>query len=243
MFSLPALSLLAVFLQHPTPSHQVDISIALLHRTRNARDPVIAICRNIPPGVCCQPHPHALLRGTETLFDYGFSDLAFSTLLPNQFGAGYPAAGPEFTEVGCHEVPIARIFSTSQPGAGYTGPPRGSAPHPINLVFAANWLNLRVPVPPRPADLNYLRLQGVMGLVSEPDRWSTVPGVFPRRLERRRGVDRLNSFARQGTAYIRPPKRWRFADAYNISGILYSDSGDGLFKSEDGKILNLTEKG
>lgn len=56
-------------------------------------------------------------------------------------------------------------------------------------------------------------------------------------------MDRLNSFARQGTAYIRPPKRWRFADAYNISGILYSDSGDGLFKSEDGKILNLTEKG
>ncbi|KAI4188129.1 MAG: hypothetical protein LQ348_003964 [Seirophora lacunosa] len=170
MISLSALPLLAVLLQHPILSLQVDISIALLHRTRNARDPVIAICRNIPPGVCCQPHPHALLPGTETLFDYGFSDLAFSTLLPNQLGAGYPAAGPEFNEVGCHDVPIARIFSTPQPGAVYTGPPRGSAPHPINLVFAANWVNLRVPVPPRPADLDYLRLQGVRALVSEPDR-------------------------------------------------------------------------
>ncbi|KAL8937294.1 MAG: hypothetical protein Q9216_004494, partial [Gyalolechia sp. 2 TL-2023] len=170
-------------------------------------------------------------------------DLAFSPLLPNQFGAGYPAAGADFDEIGCENVPIARVFSTSQPGAGYTGPPRGSAPHPLNLVFAANWINLRVPVPPKPADLDYLRLQGVTALVSGPDRWSTDGGpIFPRGERRRRGerdsgnrgeLERVNGFARQGTAYIGPPREWR---------VMYQDDGNGTFRSDDGRVFNVTEK-
>lgn len=79
-----------------------------------------------------------------------------------------------------------------------------------------------------------------MGLVSGPHRWPTGGGeMFPRRMNRG-GVERLNSFAKQGTAYIRPPHEWRFADSYNISGIMYHDTGDGWFRSHDGKVLKLT---
>ena len=180
-----------------------------------------------------------------SLFDYSYSDLRFTPLLPNQLGAGFAATGSEYGGIGCRNVPIARIFGPSIPGAGYIGPPRGSAPHPTNLVFAASWIDLRVTVPPTPAELQSLKLQGVMELLVGLNRWSTGgDGIVPRRKRKKRnGMERLNSFAKQGTAYIRPPSLWRYADTYNVSGVVYHEVDHGVFESEDGRVLNVTGSG
>ncbi|KAL8720603.1 MAG: hypothetical protein Q9225_002567 [Loekoesia sp. 1 TL-2023] len=243
---LRALSAALFLLEQFTISLQVDISLAWIHQTYNERDPVTAICTNIPPGQCCKPHLQAILQGNEILSAYGHSDLAFTPLLLNQFGAGFAGTTPFYGGVRCSGIPIARIFGPSAYGAGYTGPPRGSSPNPTNLVFAAEWVNLRVPRPPSTIDLEFLKLQGVRGLKSGPDKWLTDSGAgkvgsgMPPWKRKRDSERILNSFASKGTAYIQAPTSWRYADTYNISGKVYHDAGGGIFESGNGSILNLT---
>lgn len=244
--SLRALAAALFLFEQFRTSLQVSISLMWLHQTRNERDPVTAMCTDIPPGECCKPHIQVILRGTELLSAYGRSDVAFTPLLPNQFGAGFAAANSFYGGIGCTGLPIVRVFGPSAYGAGYTGPPRGSSPHSTNLVFAAEWINLRVPRPPSTIDLDLLRLQGVRELTSGPDKWSTdgrvgsVGSGMPPWKRTRHNERRLNSFVSTGTAYIQAPTRWRYADTYNISGKVYHDAGDGLFTSDDGSMLNLT---
>ncbi|KAL9598615.1 MAG: hypothetical protein Q9219_004360 [cf. Caloplaca sp. 3 TL-2023] len=185
------------------------------------------------------------MPGLSGLMDYGFSDLAFTPLLPNQFGAGFAATGPMYDGVGCEGAPIARIFGPSQPGAGYSGPPRGSAPHPTNLVFAASWVNIRVQVPPSRPDLRFLAEQHVVGLRLGPGKWSVSGGrLFPgEKSKRADGQLRTDPVMRQGTAYVQAPTTWRYADVYNISGVVYQDTGTGVFLADDGRFLNITHPG
>lgn len=241
-FSLTAASSALLLLQHLQPTVQVDINLAWMHLHQDQRDPVLARCTDIPPGHCCKPNEEILLQGGETLFTYRWSDFSVSPLGINQFAAGFAATTAFYDGIKCSDIPIARIFGPTALHASFTAPPRWSQPHPMNLVFAASWVDLRTKVPPTSPDIKYLEVQGVRRLAwgfSRWDQWLAGGPGHPPWKRKRDGGRRLNSFARPGTAYIQAPTRWRYADTYTINRTEYRAAGNGTFRSDDGRLLQL----
>lgn len=47
---------------------------------------------------------------------------------------------------------------------------------------------------------------------------------------------------KKGTAYIRPPNRWRWPNVVVVDGTRYENVGSGemVYESADGRVLNMT---
>ncbi|KAL8968128.1 MAG: hypothetical protein Q9183_002609 [Haloplaca sp. 2 TL-2023] len=221
------------------------------------RDPVEALCLDIPPGECCIPHAEQLLGPLENLEMIEYSCTAFDQLLANQIGFGWAAQGSRYEDIKCQGNPLFRQpgptdipFDPWEPGGGYIITPDGADElmptaegpgTPQTVAFAASWIDLRTRFPPGSAETAWLQWQGVRGLVwgSEKLDLSSGPVPFPSFLKRD-GRKRLNSWALQGTAYLQAPARWRRPTLYRVNGTNYTISGDGIYRAMDGTSLNLT---
>ncbi|KAI4127358.1 MAG: hypothetical protein LQ338_003234 [Usnochroma carphineum] len=232
------------------------IEFVYIHRVppgeMDARDPVIARCHSIPPGVCCIPHRSGLLLPHENLDNIEYGATAFIVLQPQQLGFGWGATGPNYQDIRCDSgSPILRLagpnampFDPWDEAGGYTiYPPGGNLAEepatPDKIVFAASWIDLRRHFPPNSADARYLQWQGVRGLVWGSGRWTAESQGIP--FPKRDRTEALDSWAPHGTAYLQAPKRWRRPDLYSINGTNYTGSGDGIYKAGDGRSLNLTD--
>ncbi|KAL8656156.1 MAG: hypothetical protein Q9210_000441 [Variospora velana] len=249
------LTLIIVLLLNFTAADWPSIEFVYIHRVQpeaiDPRDPVIAICRSIPPGECCIPLRAELLAPHETLDSFDYGATAFSTLLPGQLGFGWGAPSSNYEDIRCGAGnPTLRLvgpnrmpFDPWDEDGGYiTQPPGGAFAErpstPQGIVFAASWIDLRRRFPPNSADTRYLQWQGVRGLIWGSGRWTAESqGVpFPKR-------DRTQTLSPQtphGTAYLQAPARWRHPDLYRINGTNYTDSGDGVYRAEDRRSLNFT---
>ena len=223
------------------PAHGVDISMRwVTNEPEEQEEYAEARCTSILPGECCKP-PREVLS---SLGDIGSGVTKFSNLLDDQFGAGWGANGHDHGDIpNCEGLPILRVFGPTGPWERviYNPPlppdsldmPDGE---PHEIVFAASWVDLRTRFPPDFASSRYLQYQGVGGLVLGKDRWSAASDGIP--FPKRSRVAKPNSWAPHGTAYITVPQRWRYPDLYIVNGTNFTDSGDGIFKSLDGKVLN-----
>lgn len=235
---LPDIEFVYVHKPNPLNSYRLD-----------PRDPVIAACRRIPPGVCCVPHRNELLAPTENLNSIEYGATAFSPLLANQFGFGWGARGPEWSSINCGPgPPILRVLGPTgyahdpwdDHGGYVTLPPNGwqaaTPGTPSTIVFAAAWIDLRRRVPPNRVDARYLRWQGIKELSWGRNRWKALDLPF----RRRDSIQALNSWASEGTAFIQAPIRWRRPDLYSINGTNYTKIDSQSYKADDGRFLNLT---
>lgn len=223
---------------HIIPSLQVDIKLNWYHspmRVITERDPISATCTGIPPGDCCKPHSELILPPPETLYDYGTSETSFTGLLAQQLGAGWSATSPRYEGIGCNRTPFVRVFGPTD-GEVSLSHPDGRLPAPNTMVFSASWIDLRTRFPPDSAATRYLQWQGVKSMVWGSNTWSADGIPFPKRDQERK----LNGWAEKGQVVIETPRRWRYPDVYNVNGTEYRDAGDGVFRSGDGKVLNLT---
>lgn len=243
----PALLLRIVLLPliHSIPTLQVDIHLTWYHAITPAiypnLDPWFASCLNIAPGVCCKPHEEVILPSPESLLDYEGNDVSFEGLLSQQMGAGWAATTPRYDGIACAGAPLFRLFGPTH-GAVHQYYPEGVLrPTPADLVFSASWVDLRVRFPPDSAASRYLQFQGVKRMVWGLGSWSSESdGVpFPKR-KRDREQRRLNGWAEKGEVRIATPPRWRYPSLYTVNGTNYRDGGDGVFRSEDGRVFNLT---
>lgn len=198
-----------------------------------------AECTNIPPGECCKPQQEAL----PSLEGIGSSLTMFSPLLANQFGAGWGATGRAHSHISdCTGLPIFRtsgptgpFFATYQPPLISMDIPDGE---PQKIVFSASWVDLRTRLPPSTAAVRYLQFQNVRGLVWGKNTWSASSDGIP--FPKRDRTQRPNAWAPRGTAYISSPWRWRHPNLYRTNQTDYTDAGQGVYKSVDGRVLNLT---
>ncbi|KAL9598614.1 MAG: hypothetical protein Q9219_004359 [cf. Caloplaca sp. 3 TL-2023] len=235
-------SITVLLLICPFPSLQVDIKLHWYHnplRVLVDRDPVSAICTGILPGVCCQAHENVILPPGETLYDYLVSQVSFTGLQFSQFGAGWRASNPRYSGIGCTGRPLVLVYGPTVGEVTETRPD-GLLPAPDNMVFAASWTNLRVKLPPDDATSKYLMLEGVKDMAWGKDSWAVSAVKFPMHRKRQRQKPKLNDFAIQGQAVIETPSRWRYPDVYELNGTEYRNSGDDVFRSESGRILNVT---
>lgn len=219
----------------------VDISINWFPADPEDWEHVVeARCTNIPPGECCKPQQEVL----PSLEGIGSGLTTFSSLLENQFGAGWGAVGRAHSDISdCTGLPIFRIFGPTGlfPWTTYRPPlisidiPNGE---PQEIVFSASWVDLRTRLPPSTAAIRYLQFQNVRGLFWGKNTWSANSDGIP--FPKRDRTQRLNAWAPRGTAYISSPWRWRHPDLYRTNETDYTDAGDGVYKSADGRVLNLT---
>ncbi|KAI4180420.1 MAG: hypothetical protein LQ346_006994 [Caloplaca aetnensis] len=148
-------AVLFLFLSCLKPSHtifnnQIDIRLSFTHKLPNARDPITATCIHTAQAECCRPHEEALLLNsvTDTILDYGSTNISFTGLLYGQSGAGWGAGGPLgsptliYRHIECAGIPVVTTG-----GPGHTGaeealqtPPEGQAPRLHNMAFAAAWV-------------------------------------------------------------------------------------------------------
>ncbi|KAI4179394.1 MAG: hypothetical protein L6R41_007871 [Letrouitia leprolyta] len=236
-----------------------DIELVYVHKLNelagyeaDPRDPVMATCRYIPPGVCCVPHRDELLAPNENLNSIDYGSTGFSRLRTNQFGFGWGARGSEWRGIRCGPgPPILRVLGPTgwaydpwddhggyvtlpaQPSNVWQTTTEGT---PSTVVFAAAWIDLRRRVPPNRVDARYLRLQGVKELLWGRNRWKSLDVPFPRR----DSDEALDSWASGGTAYLQAPTRWRRPDLYSINGTNYTKFDNQSYKADDGRFLNLT---
>lgn len=233
-----------------------SIEFVYIHRMTpgqfDSRDPVIAICRFIPPGECCIPHRREFLHPHENLDSINYGATGFSVLLADQIGFGWGARGHNYEDIRCGAGnPILRFAGPNQvpfdpwddEGGYVTHPPGGLLSEepttPDRIVFAASWIDLRRRFPPNSASSRYLQWQGVRGLIWGSGRWTFESQGIP--FPKRDRTQALNSWATRGTAYLQAPTRWRRPDLYSINGTNYTDSGNAIYRAEDGRSLNLTE--
>lgn len=108
------------------------------------------------------------------------------------------------------------------------------------MIFAASWVDLRTKFPPSGRETRYLQWQGVQGLIFGKNVWRAALGDVPVPRLLKRG--KLNQWAKSGTAYIRPPARWRYPDLYEVNGTAFSAAGSGGYRSDDGQMLEFTNQ-
>ena len=219
----------------------MEISLSFLYRELPqahlppSRNRLTYTCEDIPVGECCKAHSQiiATLRGV------GTSTTIAGTLQADQMVAGWslPLSNP--TSFECAGRPIARHFG---PGIWVHAVPSISDIRfdaNINeLIYAASWVDLRTRFPPGSSETRYLQWQGVRGLVWGKNTWSAASDGIP--FPKRSIGLRLNDWAPRGTAYIQPPSRWRYPTLYSINGTNYTDSGNGIYRSRDGRKLNFS---
>ncbi|KAI4142836.1 MAG: hypothetical protein L6R39_004795 [Caloplaca ligustica] len=234
--------LLFLLLIQSLPSLQVDIKFVWMHNLMRGffqgRDPVEAACLDIAPGVCCRPHKDVILPAPETLYDYSNSYVSFRGLLAQQMAAGWGSTTPRFEGIACSGTPLVRLFGPTD-GQAHAYHPDGLLPAPENMVFAASWIDLRTSVPPDLLASRYLQWQGVKEMVWDAGFWSAA-GSTPTKRKREKEQQRLNGWAEKGRVTIATPSRWRYPNLYTINGTEFRDGGDGVFKSGDGRVFNLT---
>lgn len=251
------LSLTTTFLirQATATYHHLTIDLVFMHRapsgSTDPRDPVQAFCNGIPPGECCKPHRDEILGPHENLESIEYSATGFATLMQNQIGFGWAAQGNRYEDIQCAGEPIIRLSGPNQipfdpwdDSGGYiVTPPGGNmfeeSGTPQSMVFAAAWIDLRTRFPASSAETRWLQWQNVRGLVWGANKLDLHHGPvpFPKRNQE---TQRLNSWASTGTAYLSAPARWRRPDLYRINGTNFTDSGDGLYRAEDGRTLSST---
>ncbi|KAL8727887.1 MAG: hypothetical protein Q9166_005764 [cf. Caloplaca sp. 2 TL-2023] len=244
------LRIVLLLLAHTTLTVQVDIllrwwtvwhDVSLLPHV-----PLEARCNNIQPGTCCKPQP-GLLQVRPRKFSSGST--TFYGLRMQQFGAGWGATGPEYEDIpDCIGTPILRTMGENVDPLDphiYNPPDEDERPGtPERIVFAASWIDLRTRFPPNSAGARYLQWQGVKDTVWGKGSWSTESNGVPfgTRIKRRdiRG-QRLNDTVTKGTVTIKTPVRWVFPDVYSVNGSSYmsDDPAKGVYRSTDGRILNL----
>ncbi|KAL9014900.1 MAG: hypothetical protein Q9173_000455 [Seirophora scorigena] len=237
-------SLIIFLLLKGTTADWPSIEFVYLHRLQPAtgaaidpRDPVIAICRSIPPGECCMPRRSEILAPHENLNSIDYGTTGFSALLPGQLGFGWGAPSSNYEDIRCGAGNLLlRLTGSSSwpydprdeyggyiihiPGAAFAVTPN----EPQDIVFAASWIDLRRRFPPNSADRS--------------GRWTDESQGVP--FPKRDSARILTSQAPRGTAYLQAPRRWRHPDLYRINGTNYTDSGDGVYRAEDGRFLNMT---
>ena len=217
----------------------INISLSFLYRDLPqahlppSRSRVTYTCDDIPAGECCKAHAEIIA----TLRNVGTSTSIAATLLTDQMAAGWGLSTSNPTSFECVGSPIARYFG---PGIWVHSIPsirdvRFDA-DANELVYAASWVDLRTRFPPGSAETRYLQWQGVRGLVWGKNTWSAASDGIP--FPKRNIGLRLNDWAPRGTAYIQPPPRWRYPSLYSINGTTYTDSGNGLYMSRDGRTLS-----
>lgn len=115
---------------------------------------------------------------------------------------------------------------------------------PETLVFAASWIDLRTRFPPDSKASRYLAWQGVKRMVWGTEGvWSAASdGIpFPKRKGRRKREQlRLNGWTERGEVTIATPMRWRYPELYEVNGTEFRDAGNGVYRSGDGRMFNLT---
>ena len=150
-------------------------------------------------------------------------------------------AVPDASRVECTGTPKARSFG---PGIWVHTVPsiadyRFDADFP-ELFFSASWVDLRTRFPPSGADTRYLQWQGVKGLIWGKNTWSAASDGIP--FPKRSNELKTNDWISTGTAYIQSPKRWRYPSLYSVNGTNYTRVAEGLYKNQDGMILDLNHK-
>ncbi|KAL8692771.1 MAG: hypothetical protein Q9218_002278 [Villophora microphyllina] len=256
MFSaLLSLSALLIVGTATASNHAVTIDMVFMHKMPDGgfdpRDPVHAFCTHIPPGECCKPHRNEILGPVENLESIEYSATGFATLLGNQIGFGWGAQGSHYEDIQCAGDPIIRLLGPSElpfdpwdDEGGYTMTPPGGnmaagPTTPQTIAFAAAWIDLRTRLPPNGDEIRWLQWQNVRGVVWGMNKLNFQTGPFPFR-KRDHDTQKLNSWASTGTAYLSAPARWRRPDLYRINGTNFTDSGDRVYRAEDGRALNLT---
>lgn len=219
----------------------IDISLSLLYRDLPqahyppSRSRVTYTCEDIPAGECCKAHPQIIA----TLRNVGTSTSVAGTLRVDQMVAGWSLSMSNPTSFECVGRPIARYFG---PGIWVHSVPSARDVRfdaSINeLVYAASWVDLRTRFPPGSSEARYLQWQGVRGLVWGKNTWSAASDGIP--FPKRNIGLRLNAWAPRGTAYIQPPSRWRYPSLYSVNGTNYTDSGNEVYMSRDGRTLNFS---
>ena len=202
---------------------------------------VDATCMNIAPGECCKTE----LANFHYAIHIVESKTTVGPLLADQFSAAWSADAATISSTksiftNCTGLPIDRFFGpgTWERRAEDRSEFQYDNWPDENLAFGASWVDLRLRFPASSAGTRYLQFQGVKGLVWGTNTWSAASNgmPFPKSMKR----NRLNGLAQQGTAYIQPPSRWRYPDVYEVNGTTYKDTGNGVYKSEAGRVLNLT---
>ncbi|KAI4255927.1 MAG: hypothetical protein L6R42_006489 [Xanthoria sp. 1 TBL-2021] len=251
-----------------SPSLQVTITLEwwLRGHLGSIRGDYVGKCIDIPPGDCCKPHRDLLAPPDEI----GSSVVGFGTLFPGQYGAGWGSSGPDYEDIlDCTGVPILRVFgpelvaiyqlpdypmvpdvsiSPDPPDHSTAGIASETSSidsedtasgEPYEIVFAATWIDLRTRFPPDSAGTRYLRFQGVKSLIWGENTWSAASdGIpFPKR---KRGAN-FNQWAPRGEAVIHTPRRWRHPSSYTINGTEFTNGGNGVYRSQEGAVLKLTD--
>ncbi|KAL8897306.1 MAG: hypothetical protein Q9207_007280 [Kuettlingeria erythrocarpa] len=150
-----ATAVLFLFLTYCEPSHsifnnQIDIRLSFTHKLPNAKDPITATCINIAQVECCCPHEEALVPNsvTDTILDYGSTNISFTGLLYGQSGAGWGAGGPLgsptliYEHIACAGVPVVTTGGPEHTVAEEViqTPSEGQPPRLYNMAFAAAWV-------------------------------------------------------------------------------------------------------
>ena len=213
--------------------------------------PVSALWDDISPGTCLRPQPNVVPS------DVDAGQITFSNLLGGQYGAGWTSTGPNHADIPeCDGMPALRLFGLGMTQYDqregieiYSGDDSGDDTTdddlvhamPENIIFAAAWYDLRTRFPPNSADARYLQWQGVNGAVWGKSSLNAASGGIPFGSRKRSyGDQRLNGFAQQGTLTISTPMRGLYPTMWRFNGTNYTDTGNAVYTSEDGRVLNLS---
>ena len=252
------LSVYTILLSHfPTTTIAVDISFSWEHKYtsfHNLRDPITATCPDQPPGVCCMPHRSVILKDIhESLDDYMLSTTTFTSLYLSQFGAGWAATGRNYADIGCTGIPILRALgSVNGEAVSWVNPEElyndedDEMSEPGTIVFSASWVDLRTRFPVSSQGMRYLAWQGVKRMVWGENTLTVGSGgiPFPKRdvegmMRKRDGTKVLNGWVTKGEVEVATPRRWRYASVYEVNGTRFQEGGDGVFRSGDGRVLEV----
>lgn len=151
--------------------------------------------------------------------------------------------GAAYSNTGCSGPLLA---SRKGPGVWlWRQPPAGSANS--HAAEGASFIRLPMHLPPDPSILNYLIMQGLLGLVWSSGSWFASPAaekVFGGQYGIKVGgiVRRDIRSAGTGNVYARPPLVTRYPDVVDINGTQYTaeKTSDCLYSDVDGNSLNLT---
>lgn len=56
---------------------------------------------------------------------------------------------------------------------------------------------------------------------------------------RRDGKKIVNGWMGKGEVEAETPARWRYPSVYEVNGTSFEEAGDGVFRSEDGRVLDV----
>lgn len=201
--------------------------------------PIYQNCYNLNPGECCKGLP---IQFTHYFNPFFPATADWSNLLPSHVAAIWGRRGS------IRDCSGTILDTWPGPGSWHyegTGEqqPRG-----------ASYIQLPASFPPvNNGNVNWLMAEGMLGFVWGGGQWfagggqgSTRPvprsiaGAGDHERGRRRPKRGIVS-AQKGTAYVQPPRKWRWPDSVTVNGTEYSNAGRGdmRYESADGNPLPL----